>query len=76
MGELETMEGVSCAAAKAAALRVLRVPELAGKVFLEGGLVPWVLGGRESGPNWQPSGLLNSACEAIPSAMPALFCPA
>ena len=49
MGELETMEGVSCAAAKAAALRVLRVPELAGKMFLEGGLVPWVLGGRESG---------------------------
>ena len=49
MGELGTMEGVSCATAKAAALRVLRVPELAGKVFLEGGLVPWVLGGRESG---------------------------
>lgn len=39
----------SCPQAKAAALRVLRAPELAGKAFLEGGLVPWVLGGGDSG---------------------------
>ncbi|OUO89405.1 hypothetical protein B5F40_10990 [Gordonibacter sp. An230] len=45
----ETAKGVSCAEATAAALRVLRAPELVGKVFLEGGLVPWVLSGRDSG---------------------------
>ncbi|WP_080797457.1 hypothetical protein [Arabiibacter massiliensis] len=46
MGEQET---ASCAQAKAAALRVLLAPGLSGKVFLEGGLVPWVLGGGDSG---------------------------
>lgn len=35
--------------ARAVAMRVLTAPELAGKVFLEGGLVPWVASGRESG---------------------------
>ena len=28
---------------------MLTAPELAGKVYLEGGLVPWVASGRESG---------------------------
>lgn len=40
---------VTCAVARRAALRVLRAPLLAGKVFLEGGLVPWVVSGRDSG---------------------------
>ena len=46
MSEQDT---ASCAQAKTAALRVLRAPELSGKVFLEGGLMPWVLGGGDSG---------------------------
>lgn len=46
---VENATGVSCAQAKAAALRVMRAPELAGKVFLEGGLVPWILSGEDSG---------------------------
>lgn len=45
----ENETGVSCAQAKAAALRVMRAPELAGKVFLEGGLVPWILSSKDSG---------------------------
>ena len=35
--------------ARAVALRVLTAPKLAGRAFLEGGLVPWVVSGRESG---------------------------
>lgn len=35
--------------ARAAALRVLTAPEFAGRAFLEGGLVPWVASGRDSG---------------------------
>lgn len=42
-------EGVSFSVARAAALRVLTAPALAGRVFLEGGLVPWVASGRGSG---------------------------
>ncbi|HIW77153.1 MULTISPECIES: hypothetical protein [Gordonibacter] len=45
----EIATGVSCAQAKAAALRVMCAPELVSKVFLEGGLVPWVLSGKDSG---------------------------
>lgn len=43
------METTSFTDAKTAALKVLRAPELAGKVFLEGGLVPWVVSGNASG---------------------------
>lgn len=43
------METTRCADAKAVALEVLRAPELAGKVFLEGGLVPWMISGNDSG---------------------------
>lgn len=46
MSEQET---AGCAQAKAAALRVLRAPALSGRVFLEGGLVPWLLSGEDSG---------------------------
>ena len=35
--------------ARSVAVRVLTAPELAGRAFLEGGLVPWVVSGRESG---------------------------
>lgn len=35
--------------ARAVALRVLTAPGLAGRVFLEGGLVPWVVSGCDSG---------------------------
>lgn len=35
--------------ARAAALRVLTAPGLAGRVWLQGGLVPWVASGRDSG---------------------------
>lgn len=42
-------EGVPFAVARAAALRVLIAPALADRVFLEGGLVPWVTSGRDSG---------------------------
>lgn len=41
--------GVACAQAKTAALRVLGEESLAGKIFLMGGLVPWVVSGRDSG---------------------------
>lgn len=34
---------------RAVALRVLTAPGLAGRVFLEGGLVPWVVSGCDSG---------------------------
>ncbi len=35
--------------ARAAALRVLTAPGLAGRTWLQGGLVPWVASGRDSG---------------------------
>ncbi|WP_273395473.1 hypothetical protein [Thermophilibacter mediterraneus] len=35
--------------ALAAALRVLTAPVLAGRVYLQGGLVPWAVSGRDSG---------------------------
>ena len=35
--------------ARAAALRVLTAPGLAGRAWLQGGLVPWVASGRDSG---------------------------
>ena len=35
--------------ARAAALRVLAAPGLAGRAYLQGGLVPWVASGRDSG---------------------------
>lgn len=35
--------------ARAVAVRVLTAPGLAGRVFLEGGLVPWVVSGCDSG---------------------------
>ena len=35
--------------AKAAALRVMAAEPLQGTVFLEGGLVPWIVSGRDSG---------------------------
>ena len=41
--------GVTCYQAKAVALRILGEPSLAGSVFLMGGLVPWVVSGRDSG---------------------------
>lgn len=41
--------GVTCSQAKAVALRILGEPSLAGSVFLMGGLVPWVVSGRDSG---------------------------
>ncbi len=37
------------AQAKAAALRVMSAAALRGTVFLEGGLVPWIVSGRDSG---------------------------
>lgn len=40
---------VTCYQAKAVALRILGEPSLAGSVFLMGGLVPWVVSGRDSG---------------------------
>ena len=44
-----TDDGVSCSQACAAAMRVLTAPELAGRVALAGGLVPWVVSGHDSG---------------------------
>lgn len=41
--------GVTCYQAKAVALQTLGEPSLAGSVFLMGGLVPWVVSGRDSG---------------------------
>lgn len=41
--------GVPFGQARAAALRVLTAPGLAGIAYLQGGLVPWVASGRESG---------------------------
>ena len=35
--------------ARATALRVLTAPGLAGRAYLQGGLVPWVASGRDSG---------------------------
>ncbi|WP_139650621.1 hypothetical protein [Raoultibacter phocaeensis] len=43
------METTSFTDAKAVALAVLRAPELIGTVFLEGGLVPWIISGNDSG---------------------------
>lgn len=40
---------VSFPQARAAALRVLTAPGLAGRAYLQGGLVPWVASGRDSG---------------------------
>lgn len=40
---------VSFPQALAAALRVLTAPTLAGRVYLQGGLVPWAVSGRDSG---------------------------
>lgn len=42
------MEETECTQAKSAAFQVLLAPSLQGKVFLEGGLVPWVISGRDS----------------------------
>lgn len=42
-------DGVPFGRARAAALRVLTAPGLQGRVFLQGGLVPWVVSGRDSG---------------------------
>lgn len=41
--------GASLERARAAALRVLTAPGLAGRAYLQGGLVPWVASGRDSG---------------------------
>lgn len=41
--------GVPFAMARAAAMRVLTAPALKGRVFLEGGLVPWVISAHDSG---------------------------
>lgn len=30
-------------------MRVLTAPGLAGRTFLQGGLVPWIVSGRDSG---------------------------
>ena len=51
MGEqpTTTTREVSCSQAKETALRVMRTPKLADKVFLEGGLVPWIITGNDSG---------------------------
>ena len=35
--------------ARAAAMRVLTAPGLAERTFLQGGLVPWIVSGRDSG---------------------------
>lgn len=40
---------VSFPQARTAALRVLTAPALAGRVYLQGGLVPWAASGRDSG---------------------------
>ncbi len=36
-------------AARAVAMRILAAPALQGRTFLEGGLVPWIASGRDSG---------------------------
>lgn len=41
--------GASFERARAAALRVLTAPGIAGRAYLQGGLVPWVASGRGSG---------------------------
>lgn len=43
------MGEVSYNQAKETALRVMSAPELTDKVFLEGGLVPWIITGNNSG---------------------------
>lgn len=53
--------------ARAVALRVLTAPGLAGRVFLEGGLVPWVVSGCNSG---RPHGDVDIAVRL--SDMPAV----
>lgn len=45
----DARDGVLCSQACAAAMRVLVAPELAGRVALAGGLVPWVASGHDSG---------------------------
>ena len=45
----ESRGGAPFEQARAAALRVLTAPGLAGRVYLQGGLVPWVAFGRDSG---------------------------
>lgn len=45
----EGVPGVPFAIAREAALRVVRAPELRDVVYLEGGLVPWLISGRDSG---------------------------
>lgn len=47
--DISIINPVPFSRARAVAMRVLTAPELARKVFLEGGLVPWVASGRESG---------------------------
>ncbi|MBM6816280.1 GNAT family N-acetyltransferase [Olsenella uli] len=44
-----TRGGAPFEQARAAALRVLTAPGLAGRAYLQGGLVPWVASGRDSG---------------------------
>ena len=48
-GPTRGVGGATCAHAKAVALRVLGEELLAGKVFLMGGLVPWIVSGQDSG---------------------------
>lgn len=43
------MEETDYASTSTVALRLLKDPALVGKVFLEGGLVPWVVTGNDSG---------------------------
>ena len=45
----ESRGGAPFEQARAAALRVLTAPGLAGRAWLQGGLVPWVASGRDSG---------------------------
>lgn len=44
-----TRGGAPFERARAVALRVLTAPALAGRAYLQGGLVPWVVSGRDSG---------------------------
>lgn len=46
---ISLINSVPFSRARTVAMRVLTAPELAGRVFLEGGLVPWVVSGRDSG---------------------------
>lgn len=49
VGSIPLVNPVPFSRARAVAMRVLTAPGLAGRVFLEGGLVPWVVSGRDSG---------------------------